>query len=204
MQVGFDAFALNTHTITDSWALTALGYLFDAADAHGFKLFMSFDMSWNLIQPSDIPPFLTTYAKRASYYKVDGKPFVSSYYGGTISNDQWDTGFRQPLVAQGLTPFFVPDFDNWPGYPNGFFDTYTVVDGAFSWEVAWPAPGTSPANVSASVDQAALQEARSAGKAYMMRMFHPTRSCRGTNKKQLQHYPASSSSTWVPARTGTA
>ncbi|RFU78008.1 glucan endo-1,3-alpha-glucosidase agn1 [Trichoderma arundinaceum] len=161
-KVGFDAFALNTHDITDSWALNALGYLFDAADQNGFKLFISFDMSWQTITPSKIPPFLLNYISRPSYYAIAGRPLVSTYDGGFISNSDWTSGFRQPLVAKGINPYFVPNLGDWSGWPNNFFSTYTVADGAFSWESAWPAPGTTISNVSDSVDQNLLQQARAA------------------------------------------
>ena len=169
--VGFDAFALNTHTIDPSqvWNTEALGYLFDAADAHDFKLFMSFDMSWNEIQPSAIPSWISTYISRPSYYRVDGRPFISTYQGGTLNNSDWDLGMRQPMAAAGNNPYFVPDFDNWPGYPKGFFSNYTTVDGAYSWETAWPSPGNTVSNVTDSVDSAVLEEAHAAGKIYMMR-----------------------------------
>ncbi|PNY26291.1 Glucan endo-1,3-alpha-glucosidase [Tolypocladium capitatum] len=167
---GFDAFALNTHTITDQWALDALGYLFQAADQNSFSLFMSFDTSWGLIHPADIPAFLATYSTHSSYYKVNGKPFVSTFWGGkSYSNSQWDSDFRQTLSSRyGIVPFFVPDFDDWPGYPNNFVNTFPVIDGAFSWETAWPAPGNTPTNVSSSTDQNVLNQAHGAGKVYMM------------------------------------
>jgi glucan endo-1,3-alpha-glucosidase len=167
--VGFDAFALNTHDITDSWALDALGYLFDAADQNGFKLFISFDMSWQTITPSQIPPFLLNYTSRSSYYNIAGRPLVSTYDGGFIANSDWLSGFRQPLAAQGINPYFIPNFGDWSGWPNNFFSTYTVADGAFSWESAWPAPGTTISNVSDVVDQNLLQQARTAGKVFLMR-----------------------------------
>lgn len=75
----------------------------------------------------------------------------------------------QPLVAQGVTPYFVPDFDDWTGYPTGFFDAFPVVDGAFSWESAWPGAGTTAANVSDGVDQSLIEQAHGVGKVYMMR-----------------------------------
>lgn len=167
--VGFDAFALNTHDITDSWALEALGYLFDAADQNGFKLFMSFDMSWQTIAPSQIPSFLLNYTSRASYYTVSGRPLVSTYDGGFITNSVWVSDFKQPLQAQGINPYFIPNFGDWSGWPNNFFSTYTVADGVFSWESAWPATQTGQSNVSDSVDQNLLQQARTAGKVYLMR-----------------------------------
>lgn len=167
--VGFDAFALNTHDITDSWALNALEYLFDAADQNGFKLFISFDMSWRTITPSQIPSFLLNYISRPSYYTIAGRPLVSTYDGGYIDNSDWTSGFRQPLVSQGINPYFIPNFGDWSGWPNNFFSNYPVVDGAFSWESAWPAPGTAISNVSDSVDQSLLQQAQAASKVFMMR-----------------------------------
>ncbi|KAL7927008.1 glycosyl hydrolase family 71 domain-containing protein [Trichoderma austrokoningii] len=167
--VGFDAFALNTHDITDSWALEALEYLFDAADQNGFKLFMSFDMSWlTTIAPSQIPPFLLNYISRPSYYTISGRPLVSTYDGGFIQNSQWLSDFKQPLTAQGVNPYFIPNFGDWSGWPNNFFSTYTVADGVFSWESAWPATNTGVSNVTDSVDQNLLQQARAAGKVYLM------------------------------------
>ncbi|KND88090.1 Glucan endo-1,3-alpha-glucosidase agn1 [Tolypocladium ophioglossoides CBS 100239] len=166
---GFNAFALNTHDISSAWAVNALTYLFNAADqTTDFKLFISFDMSWKTITPSDIPAFLVNYTGRASYYKVNGNPFVSTYFGQDFTSDQWNTGFRQPLKTRNVTPFFVPDFDRWPGYPNNFVNSYPVIDGAFSWESAWPAPGSGVSPVSDSIDSNVLQQTRAAGKVYMM------------------------------------
>lgn len=172
--VGFDAFALNTHDITDPWALEALGYLFDAADQNGFKLFMSFDMSWQTtIAPSQIPSFLLNYTSRPSYYTVSGRPLVSTYDGGFITNSVWVSDFKQPLQAQGINPYFIPNFGDWSGWPNNFFSTYTVADGVFSWESAWPATKTGKSNVSDTDDQNLLQQARAAGKVYLMRKNLP-------------------------------
>ncbi|KAL7821817.1 glycoside hydrolase family 71 protein [Trichoderma gracile] len=166
--VGFDAFALNTHDITSSWALNALQYLFDAADQNGFKLFISFDMSWRTITPSQIPSFLLNYISRPSYYTIAGRPFVSTYDGGFIANSDWVSGFQQPLVSQGINPYFVPSFGDSSGWPNNFFSSYPSADGVFSWESAWPDPGTTISNVSDVVDQNLAQQARAANKIFMM------------------------------------
>ncbi len=166
---GFDAFALNTHDITSSWALNALDYLFAAADQYGFKLFISFDMSWRTFTPADIPSFLVKYTSHSSYYAIGGRPFVSTFYGGYISNADWQSGFRQPLSSSGVNPYFVPSFDDWSGWPNSFFSSYPVADGAFSWESAWPAGGTTVSNVSSAVDQNVMSQAKAANKIYMMR-----------------------------------
>ncbi|KAJ6131267.1 hypothetical protein N7523_001727 [Penicillium sp. IBT 18751x] len=171
MNAGFDGFALNTHTISssDTWNTNALKYLFDAAAGTNFKLFVSFDMSWGL-DVTQLAAFLAPYATQNAYYKVNGQAFVSTYAGGTITNSAWQTEFIQPLTSTyGISPYFVPDFDDFPGYPTGIFSSYPVLSGVFSWESAWPSPGTTPANVSDSVDAAALQQAHAAGKTYMMR-----------------------------------
>jgi glucan endo-1,3-alpha-glucosidase len=172
MNAGFDGFALNTHTISasDTWNINALNYLFAAASGTSFKLFISFDMSWGL-DVTKLADFLAPYAKQDAYYKVNGQAFVSTFTGGTISNAQWDSGFIQPLTStHGIKPFFVPDFDDFSGYPNGVFSAYPILNGVFSWESAWPSPGTAPTNVTSQVDSAALQQAHAAGKAYMMGM----------------------------------
>ena len=217
MAAGFDAFALNTHDITDSWALNSISYLFTAADQLGFKLFISFDMSWGTITPADIPPFLQNYISHSSYYTVNGRPFVSTYDGGSTSNADWQSGFKAPLASAGVNPFFVPDFDDWSGWPSNVFSNFPVIDGSFSWESAWPSPGTTISNVTDSVDQNVLQQAHAAGKIYMMRKQPPTPPpfpfcpCPRFFKNQAanhmhanQLYLAASSSIWVRARTGTA
>lgn len=171
MNAGFDGFALNTHTISpsDTWNINTLNYLFAAASGTDFKLFISFDMSWGL-DVTKLAAFMAPYAIQDPYYRVNGQAFVSTFTGGTISNVQWNSGFIQPMISSyGIKPFFVPDFDDFSGYPNGIFSSYPILSGVFSWESAWPAPGNTPTNVSSQVDSAALQQARAAGKLYMMR-----------------------------------
>ena len=174
LAAGFDGFALNTHTISasDTWNTDAITFLLDAASGTTFKMFLSFDMSWGL-DVSSLSAFLTQFSNHSQYYTTsDGRPWVSTYSGGSaVSNDEWNSKFVQPLKTQGVTPYFVPDFDDWPGYPTGFFDAFPVVDGAFSWETAWPSPGTSAANVSDSVDESLIEQAHAMGKVYMMREF---------------------------------
>lgn len=177
---GFDGFALNTHSISssDTWNTDAIGYLLDAASGTPFKMFISFDMSWGL-DVSGLPNFLLKFSNHSQYYTTnDGRPWVSTYQGGTTSDSDWKTSFRQPLESKGVYPFFVPDFDNWSGYPTGFFDTFTSVDGAFSWETAWPGVGSTISNVSDTVDSTLVQDAHAAGKVYMMRkllLYTPSR-----------------------------
>lgn len=43
--------------------------------------------------------------------------------------------------------------------PRDFFDAFPIVDGAFSWESAWPGAGSTAANVSDSVDESLIEQA---------------------------------------------
>lgn len=168
---GFDGFALNTHSInsSDTWNTNAITYLLDAASGTSFKMFLSFDMSWSL-DVAGLGAFLLQFSNHSQYYTTaDGRPWVSTYDGGTTDNEEWNSSFIQPLKDEGVSPYFVPDFDDWSGFPTGFFDTFTVVDGAFSWENAWPSAGSTPANVSDSVDSTLLSDAHAVSKVYMMR-----------------------------------
>ena len=171
MAVGFDGFALNTPIIDQSYATDAVSYLFAAAAGTGFKLFFSYDTSYGSGGASmpDFAAFVAQYATNDAYYTVSGRPFISTFDGGTYSNDDWQSNFIQPLINDGLNPFFVPDFDDTSGYPNGFFSEFPVVNGAYSWESAWTPPGTTISNVSDAVDQSMIQQAQAAGKVYMMR-----------------------------------
>ncbi|OKL58258.1 hypothetical protein UA08_06459 [Talaromyces atroroseus] len=167
---GFDGFALNTHTISssDTWNTNALDYLFEAAAGTDFKLFISFDMSWGL-DVSSLAGFLATYVAKEAYYFVDGKAFISTYTGGTISNSEWDNDFIIPLQeTYDITPYFVPNFGDYSGYPTGVFDAFPILSGVFTWESAWPYSGNTPENVSDTVDAEALAEAHAAGAVYMM------------------------------------
>jgi glucan endo-1,3-alpha-glucosidase len=175
IEVGFDGFALNTHDVTSSYATDAISYLFAAASGTDFKLFISCDVSWGSggASLSDFATFVAQYAGNAAYYTVGGAPFVSTYYGGSLGSDAWQNEFLQSLASAGHTPFFVPDFDDASGYPNDFFNTFPFVNGAYSWETAWPAPGTTAADVTDSVDSSMIQQAQAASKVYMMRKLIP-------------------------------
>ncbi|GAD98093.1 glucan endo-1,3-alpha-glucosidase agn1 precursor, putative [Paecilomyces variotii No. 5] len=170
---GIDGFALNVQS-TDSWSTSAISDLFDAANgSSGFKLFFSFDMT-HFTNPSQFLPLIQQYHTNSAYFLQNGKPFVSTFNGGTLTfgsgtpGDGWNAAFRKPLEDMGISPFFVPDFDDWSGYPNGFISAFPVVDGAFSWESAWPEVSQGQANVSDVVDATVLHDAHSVNKVYMM------------------------------------
>ncbi|EJF61327.1 glycoside hydrolase [Dichomitus squalens LYAD-421 SS1] len=177
-QMGLDAFALNVQQPSADFTTSSVGWLFEAANQNGFKLFFSFDMT-TIGAPSDFLPLFNQYVGNAAYYQHENRPFVSTFDGGAKSfgasspNQGWQQQFKDVLSGQGINPFFVPDFDDYTGsagstYDSTFFSNYGSVDGVFSWESAWPEISEGLVNVSNSKDQAGLQAAHAANKVYMM------------------------------------
>ncbi|KAI0648825.1 glycoside hydrolase [Trametes meyenii] len=175
---GLDAFALNVQDATAEFATDAISKLFTAAEANDFKLFFSFHMT-TLNDALTFIPLLLHYQKSSAYYLHDGRPFVSTLDGGNVAfgqsspNEGWQTQFKDVLARSGVNPFFVPDFDDFNNqlggtYDTQFFQDFTVVDGVFSWESAWPEVAEGHVNVSSAKDQAGLTNAHAAGKVYMM------------------------------------
>lgn len=182
INVGFDAFALNLMSLED-WSTEAVSSLFNATEGTNFKLFFSFDMT-HFTDPSQFLPILEQYVGHDNYYLYDSKPFVSTFDGGTLTfgasdpNSGWQSSFKDALSSAGVDVFFVPDFDDASNFPTGFFDTFSVVDGAFSWESAWPYEDAGKGNVSDTVDNSTLVQAHAAEKIYMMREWSRSPSCR--------------------------
>ncbi|KAJ1553988.1 hypothetical protein HK405_006327, partial [Cladochytrium tenue] len=175
---GIDAFAINVQDASSWWSVDTIDWLFQAAEGTDFKLFFSFDMNV-LTAPADFIPLLVKYHNSSAYYTYEGgRPLVSTFNGGTLtfgsssSSAGWQASFIDVLAADGIVPFFMPDFDDYTGtgskYTASFFDDYPVVDGVFAWETAWPGTGASNTTVSSTVDAANLVAARAAGKPYMM------------------------------------
>lgn len=120
---GIDGFALNIGP-HDSYTEPQLDAAYDAADKHGnFKLLISFDQlccgPWDANEVSRI---INKYKGRGSYYKVDNKPFVSTFEG-TDFIDQW-AGVRD--ATGGI--YLVPDWASLG--PDGFRNHVGKVDGA--------------------------------------------------------------------------
>ncbi|KAI0833775.1 glycoside hydrolase [Trametes gibbosa] len=177
-KMGLDAFALNVQDATAPFATNAIQLLFSAAEANGFKLFFSFDMT-TLTDPSTFIPLLLQYQTSPAYYFHESRPFVSTFDGGNVAfgkstpNEGWQIQFKDVLANSGVNPFFVPDFDDFNHQLGGtydvqFFQDFTVLDGVFSWESAWPEVPEGHVNVSSAKDKTGLTNAHAAGKVYMM------------------------------------
>ncbi|KAL1649606.1 hypothetical protein SLS58_001663 [Diplodia intermedia] len=176
--LGVDAFALNVQNVVDSWATSAIEYLFQAAAENDFHLFFSFDMAvLNEQDPGSFLPIFEQYAANDTYYKHDGKPFVTTFNGGIMSNGgDWTRKLRDGIEADGFEPYFISDFGLYSSESAsaseslmGSLQTYSAVDGVFSWETAWPAQDDGIASILSSVtDKVGLDAAHATGKSYLM------------------------------------
>ncbi|KAH7032195.1 glycoside hydrolase [Macrophomina phaseolina] len=176
--LGVDAFALNVQNVVDSWATGAIEYLFTAAAQNDFHLFFSFDMAvLNEQDPTSFLPIFEQYASNDTYYKHDGKPFISTFNGGIMQNGgEWTRKFREAIEADNITPYFVSDFGLYSSSSAsasesimGSLSTYSAVDGVFSWETAWPSQNDGLASILSSVtDKVGSDAAHATGKSYLM------------------------------------
>lgn len=175
---GFDAFALDLLQVAQYSNIT-LDFLFTAADNQGFKLFFSLDMGGGNLAENDYRSWLgkvNQYVNRPSYYRVNGRPFLSTFRGGTLRFGQSsvDAGWQYIFQQTGLTgnnkPYFVPNFDDASSYNTGsFWSNFPNLQGLFPWETAWTAPGSaSTVTVSNNLDSSLNVQAHNAGKVYMM------------------------------------
>jgi glucan endo-1,3-alpha-glucosidase len=167
--MGLSAFALNVGAPTASWCQSTVEQLFNYANSNNFKLFFSLDLGQDGTL-TDFTSLVQQYINNTAYYKAgpNNYPFLSTYSAGSTSPSDW-ASFKSSL---GTNVYFVPDFDGVSGYYtdiNSFFSTWgSTVDGVFSWETAWPAAQTKPANVSTDSDQYVQTGTQANSKSYMI------------------------------------
>lgn len=118
---GIDGFALNAGS-ADAWNPTQLPLAFEAADAAGFRLFISFDMAASSWSVEQVVSYVDEYKGRSSYYKVGGLPFVSTFEG-----PDWVDNWAAVRSATGGI-YLVPD---WASIgPGGVAGQLSKTDGA--------------------------------------------------------------------------
>lgn len=101
---------------------------FNTANSLGFKLFFSLDYAGNGPWPVDeVLNLLGKFSSQSSYYRYQGKPFVSTFEGPE-SADDWK------LIKERTGAFFVPDYSSLGAKAAMELG---VADGLFSW-AAWP------------------------------------------------------------------
>ncbi|KAJ9150800.1 Glycoside hydrolase family 71 protein [Pleurostoma richardsiae] len=159
--LGIDAFALNFDQFA-SWSNTTVDNLFNNAEALGFKLFFSFDMSTGYFNdPNQYASYLMQYISRSSYYTYDEKPLVTTFGGGSVSTSQWNQ-FKSTVGSIVLIPAF---YQTTPS--SSFFSNNPALDGAFNWN-SWASEGQGKIVVPTTDDETYLQAAKSAGKLFIM------------------------------------
>ncbi|KAF9456254.1 glycoside hydrolase [Collybia nuda] len=125
---GVDALALNMGG--DSWQRDQIASAYAAAAALGtnFKLFMSFDFSAMGCDVNDLVGRVTQFSSHPNQFKIDGKPFISSFFGSCLGNAGWASLKSQTNAY--LMPFIEGiegQFGNWPS-----------LDSWYCWGCAWP------------------------------------------------------------------
>ena len=165
--MGLDAFALNVQSPTASWSADAISQLFKQAESQEFKLFFSMDTTagW---QFSDWSSLLQQYFASSAYYKgPNGNPFISCFDNTNVFTPQQWQSFKSSMPM-----YLVPDLDASQDYytdPTSWLQTWgDIIDGAYSWESAYPAPGNTPVNESISEDVTVMNAMHSAKKTYMV------------------------------------
>ncbi|KAL3488023.1 glycosyl hydrolase family 71-domain-containing protein [Aspergillus germanicus] len=151
---GIDAFVLNIAN-EDSTNDIAIPIAFTAAYDMGFQLVFSFDYAGNGAWDKDVViNLINEYGSTDTYFKTDGKPFVSTFEGPGNADDWKD-------IKKETGCFFMPDWSSVGAQPAvGLGDG--IADGLFSWD-AWP---KGPANMTTYPDASYYDFLD--GKPYMM------------------------------------
>lgn len=119
-----DAFALN---MAYGWPQNydALALAFQAAASTNFQLFFSFDYAGNGSWPMGVVQnLITQYGSASTYFKYQGKPFVSTFEGPANAED-WVT------IKANTGCFFIPDWSSLGAGP-AMAQANGVADGLFS------------------------------------------------------------------------
>ncbi|KAI2627645.1 glycoside hydrolase family 71 protein [Hypoxylon sp. NC1633] len=151
---GIDGFALNVGS-ADSWNAQQLQLAYDTASSNGFSLFFSFDMAASSWSVNQVISLVNQYKDASSQFKVNGKPFVSTFEG-----PDWVDNWASVRSATGDI-FLVPDWSSLG--PQGVGSRLSQIDGAFNWG-AWPNANEYTINTNNDIGyKSSLQ-----GKPYMM------------------------------------
>lgn len=156
--VDIDGFALNVGYNGFEPDLVSIA-LAAAANNDNFTMFISFDMSGIPFNISVLSQFHFA-ANHSNYYKVNGRPFFSTY-AGEYQDDFW----KSWKASSGLDPYFCPCWTNYPTV--NLLQNHPVADCIFTWN-AWPARNSGPgAHFNTTGDQDLLASAKSTNKTYM-------------------------------------
>jgi glucan endo-1,3-alpha-glucosidase len=148
MELGIDGFALNAFSgeQAKNYFQAFIGAA-DAVDAKNFKVFLSADMTLGFT-PQDIIETIKTFGSNPHYLKVNGKPLLSTYGGGSLGDQWWQDNVLSPLKVSGNPVTFIPFFDrpnpnrdapndrNW----TKVIENHDSIDGLFNFGIAKSPP----------------------------------------------------------------
>ena len=139
----------------------------------GFKLFFSYDG----LGPSEVIDMMTTYGTHPNYFKVAGRPVLSTFAAGgniglgyTSPLDWWSKGILEPLKAKGIDTYFVPDFADayWNQPPAKVLDYWgDRVQGMMDWGVLGVLNGFGGNQYAVNENEAYAPALKSANKTFM-------------------------------------
>lgn len=106
---------------------------FAAAEALGFKLFFSFDMTYNW-QEADMVNLVKTHASSPSAFLWKGEVLVSTYSGEGKGDAFW-AGFKSDLANAGVKISLAPAFTGYrdPSSASSLLSSFPSIDGFFNW-----------------------------------------------------------------------
>ncbi|KZP15020.1 glycoside hydrolase family 71 protein [Athelia psychrophila] len=137
--IGIDGFALNMGRETPNYENAKVNDAYAAAEALGFKLWISFDMSNAGWTEADMVSLVTAHAGSSAAYKWKGKPLVSTYSGESQGESFWSS-FKSTLSSAGVNIVLAPAFTTYrdPANASSLLSTFPSIDGFFNWW-SWPA-----------------------------------------------------------------
>lgn len=136
--------------------------MFNYADTAGFGLFFSFDHNGVLKKPEQYENYLKDHVGKKSYFKLNGRPIVSTFGGNDVTDAEWK---RLKDVA-GSNILIIPGFFE-KVTPDNFLNNRNNIDGVFNWN-SWPDTNAGRVQVSSDVDSKYQTKAHGAGKLFMM------------------------------------
>ncbi|KAH7918065.1 glycoside hydrolase family 71 protein [Leucogyrophana mollusca] len=147
--IGIDGFALNI--AANDYEVDRIVDAYAAAEALGFKLFYSFDMSYTW-EASDMVNIVANHSSSSSNFMWKDTLLVSTYSGESYGEDFW-AGFKSSLASQGINITLAPAFTTYrdPANASSLLNTFPSIDGFFNW---WSWPADVDANLTTATDLA--------------------------------------------------
>ncbi|TFK51917.1 glycoside hydrolase family 71 protein [Heliocybe sulcata] len=157
--IGIEGFALNV--AVDDYETSRINDAYTAAEALGFKLLYSFDMSYSWSQDA-IVSLVAAHHSSQSTYLWNNQVLVSTYSGENNGDSFW-AGVKSALSSQGITISLAPAFTSYrdPSAADGMFSSFPSIDGFFNW---WSWPADNGEKLTTDTDVAYQDALKSAGR----------------------------------------